>query len=542
MTARRRVRTDRFEWWEDTAVNHFGPGYATAGATRPRGIHGARGVAYIGRVDSPIPAPGLPMSGLRVRFLVPLAFISLCLLVLSAVTASSLFTQQSAVTKVLRENVSSRRAAAELRGVLNVLVELEHRHVENVGDLHVSAQHAIRLIRTFADQPVEIVLADRLDTGFADYLRRWQTLPAVTDSRHEAAVVEATRLLETDVLYPCREYEAYNDLRLEESTSGHERTLRQLAWGMAGVGGLGAVAGLILGYGIARGLSQSIRRLRVQLRDVAGKLDPAAAEIVITEQGDFRDLHDEADRLTERVEHMLRELQQREHEVLRSEQLAAVGQLAAGVAHEVRNPLTSIKMLVQAAQEVHGELTPEDLRVIESEVRRTEKTLQTFLDFARPPKAERRPTDLVATVRQVFDLLRPRADQQKVNLFLRGVGDLTLTADEGQLRQVLVNLGLNALDAMPHGGTLTVTVSRDHGTAVVEVVDTGPGISKDMLSRLFQPFASGKDTGLGLGLVISRRIVEDHGGTIGSANRVGGGASFILTLPVGGGHVDTAAH
>jgi signal transduction histidine kinase len=481
------------------------------------------------------------MAGFRVRFLLPLAFISLCLVVLSAVTASSLFAQQAAVTKVLRENVSSRRAAAELRGVLNVLVELEHRHVENVADLHDSAQTAIRSIRAFADQPVERTLADRLETGYAEYLRRWQALPAATDPRHEAAVVEATRLLETDVLYPCREYEAYNDVRVEDSTSGHERTLRHLAWGMAGVGGLGAVAGLILGYGIARGLSQSIRRLRVQLRDVAGKLDPAAAEIVITEQGDFRDLHDEADRLTGRVEHMLRELQQREHEVLRAEQLAAVGQLAAGVAHEVRNPLTSIKLLVQAAQEERGELTAEDLRVIESEVRRTETTLQTFLDFARPPKAERRPTDLVATVRRVFDLLRPRADQQKVALDLRGEGDLTLTADAGQLRQVLVNLGLNALDAMPRGGTLTVTVRRGAGTAELEVADTGPGVSKEMLARLFQPFASGKDPGLGLGLVISKRIVTDHGGTIGAANRVGGGARFFLTLPAGDGHADTAA-
>jgi two-component system sensor histidine kinase HydH len=478
------------------------------------------------------------MIGFRASYLVPVVLTSLCLVVLCAVTAASLFAQQAAATHVLRENVSSRRAAAELRGSLNVLVELEHRHVENVADLHVKAQESLHAIRRYADQPEEKVLADRLETGYAEYLRRWQAMPPTGDPRHEALLADATRLLEVEVLNPCREYEGYNDRRVEESTTGHERTLRQLAWGMAGVGGLGAVAGVVLGYGVARGLSRSIRRLRVQLQGVAGKLDPEAAEIVITEQGDFPDLHAEVDRLTERVERMVQELQQRETEVLRAEQLAAVGQLAAGVAHEVRNPLTSIKMLVQAAQEGRDALTAEDLAIIEAEIRRVEHSLQTFLDFARPPKAERRPTELVAAVGRVFDLLRPRADKQRVELVLAADRAVTLMADEGQVRQVLVNLGLNALDAMPRGGTLTVTVRRNKFGAEVEVADTGPGIAPAMRTRLFQPFASGKDTGLGLGLVICKRIVEDHGGSIGAANRLGGGASFFISLPAGEGHAD----
>ena len=480
------------------------------------------------------------MLALRVRYLVPVILISLCLAVLSAVTAGSLFTQQAAVTRILRENVSSRRAAAELRGTLNVLVELEHRHVENVSDLNADAQRSLRDIRQFADQPEEQRLADRLEAGFNAYLRLWQNtqeaLP-VGDPRHDAAVADAARLLETEVLYPCREYEAYNDRRVEESTIGHERTLGQLAWGMAGVGGLGAVAGVVVAFGFARGLSRSIRRLRVQLADAAGKLDPQAAELVITGQGDFKELHAEADRLTERVGKMVDELQQREREVRRAEQLAALGQLAAGVAHEIRNPLTSIKMLVQSGQEGES-LTAEDLRVIETEVRRMEGSLQTFLDYARPPTVERRPTELVGVVRRAFDLLRPRAERQSVALVLNADGDVWLVADPSQVHQAVVNLGLNALDAMPAGGTLTATVRQHDGGAEVEVADTGPGVRADILPRLFVPFASGKDTGLGLGLVVCKRIAEDHGGGIGGGNRPGGGARFTLTLPcypAGGG-------
>jgi signal transduction histidine kinase len=268
------------------------------------------------------------------------------------------------------------------------------------------------------------------------------------------------------------------------------------------------------------------------LRDAAGKLGPDWPEIVVTRDGDFHGLHDEVERLSGRIEQVVNTLQQRNLEVLRAEQLAAVGQLAAGVGHEVRNPLTSIKMLVQAGLE-DGGLNTEDLRVIEAEVRRTEKSLQAFLDFARPSVPNRRPTDLVRLVHGVISLIRGRAEKQRVEITL----DLphqgaTVIADGEQIRQVLVNMCLNALDAMPTGGTLTIHVMPMPSQRVrIEVIDTGPGIPRAIMSRLFQPFVSTKETGLGLGLVICRRIVEDHDGTIEASDHPGGGACFVVTLP-----------
>jgi signal transduction histidine kinase len=221
--------------------------------------------------------------------------------------------------------------------------------------------------------------------------------------------------------------------------------------------------------------------------------------------------------------------------VARAEQLAALGQLAAGVGHEIRNPLTSIKMLVQAAIEepMRAALTDQDMRMIEQEVRRIEATLQTFLDFARPVRTEQERVDLQEVLVAVSGLLRGRAEKQNVTVRVdTPPGPITVFAYPGQFRQVFMNLILNALDAMPGGGALLIRAHRDGaGRVEVEVADSGPGIAPSMWPRLFTPFASSKETGLGLGLVISRRIVEEHGGTIGAVNRAGGGASFLVRIP-----------
>ena len=474
------------------------------------------------------------MPGVKYKFLWPVVLITLCLVTLCAFTALSLFHQQQTNTRVLRENVSSRRAASDLRSCLNLLIALEQNRIESVSELHDRAQEHLNEVRRFADQSKEKEMSARLDEGFAGYLRRWQALPPPEDTGHEQAVLDATRFLEVNVLFPCRELEEYNDVRVEESTRTHERVLRQLAWGMAGVGVLGGVAGVVLGFGVARGLVRSIRRLQVRIRDAAGKLGPERQEIVLTGEGDFDDLHAEVDRLTRRIEQFVEELNQREYEVIRAEHLAAVGQLAAGVAHEIRNPLTSVKLLVQAGQEGRDgpALTQEDLAVIEGQVRRMERSLQTFLDFARPTRPHRRPVDVVLLARSVVNLIRGRADKQRVEIRLDPPDTgIELTADGDQLQQVLVNLTLNALDAMPSGGVLSLVVSRGDERVEFEVTDTGPGIPPGILPRLFEPFVSGKETGVGLGLVISRRIVEDHGGSLVVTNRPGGGASFFVRLP-----------
>ncbi len=476
------------------------------------------------------------MKRFQTRVLLPVVAVAACLLVLGALTATSLIWQQSDLAELYRENLNSRRAAIEFDECLTDLLLLLRNRVEtpdapplgrSMEPLHRRAREHLADLRRFADQPAERNLADQLEAGFARYLAEWGGSPA--GGREDAKrVAAAADRLEAEVLKPCREYKQFNAERIDDNTRRHDRDLRTLGWGMAGIGLLGALAGVVLGYGLARAVRRSIRGVQVRIRDAAGRLGPEAADLTVTDDGDFGGLHADVDQLSGRVAEVVERLQQREREVRRAEQLAALGQLAAGVAHEIRNPLTSIKMLVQSGEP----LTAEDLGVIEGEVRRMEGSLQTFLDYARPPKAERRPTELTAVVRRAFDLLRPRAERQKVELVVRADGEVSLTADPDQLHQVVVNLGLNALDAMPTGGTLTATVVRQNHGVAVEVSDTGVGIPPAILARLFEPFASGKDTGLGLGLVVCQRIAEDHGGAIRGGNGPTAGARFTITLPL----------
>jgi signal transduction histidine kinase len=227
--------------------------------------------------------------------------------------------------------------------------------------------------------------------------------------------------------------------------------------------------------------------------------------------------------------------QESDKKLLRAEQMMAIGQVAAGVAHELRNPLTSIKGLIQINLRELGErgLPTDDLTIIEHEIRRMERTLQTFLDFARPPQPDRRLQEIGPIIEKVLQLVGGRARKQSVELKFRQQQPAAQAEIDGdQLQQLFLNLVLNALDAMPQGGVLDIelTNARD-GHVEVYVRDTGHGISPEILPKVFETFVSSKETGVGLGLPLSRRIAEEHGGTLTAYNLPLKGACFVLRLP-----------
>jgi len=463
-----------------------------------------------------------------------LSFVSsVVLLGLCVVLGLLLYRQQASVAGVLHENIVSGRADSDLVEALVDLKVLLGDRAERLSGLHDRIESHLNRVQASANLEEELVLATRVVVSYRNYCERRDALPPAGSPGRPAAIRALIDVLDRETTPACQELVDYNAARIEASSVEHQQVIRYLAVGMSGIGVLGTVAGALLGYGAARGVRSSIQRLQVQVRDAAGKLGRVGSEIVLTREGDLGQLHVQMGHLLGQVEGVVETMQRQQREILRAEQLAAVGQLAAGVAHEIRNPLTAIKMLVQLARSAGEPLPAEDLAVIEREVRRMEKSLQGFLDYARPVKASRRDTDLAAVIDRTLELVRGRAAQQGVAVrFDRPAGATPAVADAEQLKQVFVNLTMNALDAMPSGGELRVRMGeRPGGVWLFEVTDTGAGVPPQLAGKLFQPFASGKETGLGLGLVISRRIVEDHGGTLTLTNRATGGAAALVTLP-----------
>jgi signal transduction histidine kinase len=283
---------------------------------------------------------------------------------------------------------------------------------------------------------------------------------------------------------------------------------------------------------------------------VAGKLNEVVGPITLSAAAGFEELELALQDMADHVGTVIERLEQREREVMRGEQLAAVGQLAAGIAHELRNPLMAIKILVQSAAEgPEGALRGRDLAVVEEEIGRLERSIQALLDFARPPTPETVALDLRQLVRQTVELVSARAEQQHVSLLCQFPEQAAMVEVDGvQIRQVLLNLLFNALDAMRDGGEVRMTILRqsqrqlheefclaDTGEGddgyVLRVADTGSGLPAELGNRIFEPFVSTKETGTGLGLPICRRIIEDHRGEIKAHNDSRGGAEFVVWLP-----------
>lgn len=221
----------------------------------------------------------------------------------------------------------------------------------------------------------------------------------------------------------------------------------------------------------------------------------------------------------------------------RSDKMAVVGQLAAGLAHEIHNPLNVIAGFSDYVLEKTAADDPrrQPLEDIQRETSRCQRLVAQLLDFARPKEPARAPLDLNWLAAETAGLLLVRARTQGVNIRVRPAKDLPrVEADCDQIQQVLLNLCLNACEAMPRGGTLDVRTRRRDNHVEVAVADDGPGIPPEDLRRLFAPFFTTKNGGTGLGLATSYSIVESHGGAIRADSAPGKGATFVVSLPLPG--------
>ena len=328
----------------------------------------------------------------------------------------------------------------------------------------------------------------------------------------------------------CERFKALHEERMEraaEEARGRLRVMRAAA-----LGAMPLALALGLAAFVARQLLAPIRQLAREM-DAKSQSEPLLLDGVKDLGRKVRDLLDDVDQTQSK-------LRKSREQMAQAEKWAMTGKLAAGVAHSIRNPLTSVKIRLFSLGRSLA-LAPEqkeDFSVISEEIGHIDNIARNFLEFSRPPKLKMSRVSLSDVVDLTAQLTRHRLESYEIPLAVHRAGRLPLLdADPDQLKEVLANLVFNACEAMGHAGG-RITLSEEVGfadplgkVAVVRVADTGPGIPEDMLETVFAPFVSSKEEGTGLGLAIARRIVEEHGGWLTVRSKPGEGATFTLTLP-----------
>jgi signal transduction histidine kinase len=320
--------------------------------------------------------------------------------------------------------------------------------------------------------------------------------------------------------------------RLEEILAGESRTLLALI-------GLALALGLFASWVISRGLSRPIRELTGAMAVVgSGRLDHP---IAVRSRDEIGELAGAFARMTANLRHNVAQLERAQAQLVQSEKLASIGEMAAAVAHGLRNPLASLRAAAQLVRR-HPEAPSarEHLDAIITEVDRLDRRISHLLSFSRPapfrPMPEHLPRLVEGLLPAFAEPVRERGVQLEVDL---PAALPEVRVDPMQLEQALVELVSNALDAMPQGGRLRIGARASNGAApeevAIEVSDTGGGIPEHLLGSVCEPFFTTRQEGTGLGLAIAKRYVEQNGGKLEIESRPGLGTTIRVRLPAAGG-------
>lgn len=304
------------------------------------------------------------------------------------------------------------------------------------------------------------------------------------------------------------------------------------------------VSGRLLFFGIVAVIALSFAILSYISRKISRSLQFVESIAVAISKGDFHHKtvavpsDDEVGSVIRAVNAMSEDLAEREEELMQAKKLSSLGILTAGVAHELTNPLNNISMTAQTFQEVYDNLTDEDrmsfMRTVESETDRIRDVVSNLMDFAKPRELALKPADLNDVIHRTLPLVRNMIEVSNLDIGLNLDPDLPqVVIDEGQMRQVLINLITNAAQASDPRMTITITTRRrTSGGSEVMVSDTGRGIPPEQIEHLFDPFFTTKgEGGTGLGLSITYGIIKRHGGDIRVVSAPGEGSTFTVWLP-----------
>ena len=387
--------------------------------------------------------------------------------------------------------------------------------------------------RSLADTDKELGILSEIESKYLHYIfARDQVIDLYKKGEREAGARRHWDVREEffAIRDLCDQYKAINKERIElarTQSRAEAKTINTLA--SVAIPSV-LLMGILLAYIF---LNQILKPIRLMAMGAAG------TDIGLVFPDEMTALRSRMDSLIEDVDQTQSELQQSREHLLQAEKLAMVGKLAAGVAHTIRNPLTSVNMRLFSLQRTL-ELSPtqqEDFEVISEEIQHIDTIVQNFLEFSRPPKLKMQKISPSDVVDMALQLLRHRFDSYRVKVGVERERRLAnVEADPEQLKEVLINLLVNGCEAVGDGGS--IVISESEGVAeplgqvvVIRVSDNGPGIPKSIQDKVFQPFFSTKEEGTGLGLSLAHRIVKEHGGWLSLKSKEGEGTTFAITLP-----------
>lgn len=462
---------------------------------------------------------------------------------------SYIYQLQDNTKQLIRENALSTDDARELRLALYrvraaSLSNVFDRSEEKIQQLENEQRNYLALLSkagNSATTPDQIRLVQQISALFTNYQ---QTLINTNQMQRQGRLSQPATVIvmssqdlintieeKTNQLIEAKQAE---QALLEQSINRNETIITTAIYAL-GISGI--ILGLILGWLVARIVLNPIYRLVVKVRDAAG--GELVEHIQMHPGKELEELDMHISRLINRINKANEDLRKNRELLEQSIRLAAIGKIAPALAHEIRNPLTSIKILVHSMMDSFPEGSEQrhDLQIIQGEVIRMEEFLQNFMKYARPPRPKMEIISPAEIIEQVIRLMDARLKKQHIDIeTLHQNPSLRLKADPSMFRQVLINLLNNAIDALENGGKIRVQTGliqeEDSEHFFVSITDNGPGIPAEIAETLWEPFVKGKDQGTGLGLAISQRIAEMHHGRLKALNNSQGGATFTFYMPL----------
>jgi len=334
-----------------------------------------------------------------------------------------------------------------------------------------------------------------------------------------------------EIIALCEQFKTFHKNKISDAIKKSRTESNQLRYIVLLAVMTAVILSLLINYIFARHILEPIRRLAEEA-DTLGNQRFSSNEVA--------DLKQSVHGLMEDAEQAHQELQQSRESLMLSEKMALLGKLAAGTAHSIRNPLTSVKMRLFSLNRSCNftKLQSEDFNVISNEIKQINKIVENFLEFSRPPKLKMRKMSPSLVVDSALHLLEQRLKSYHVTTRVIRHGLLSDTViDPEQLKEVVVNIIVNACEAMEKSGQIIIHEEETHveplkKVNVIRIIDDGAGISPKVKEQIFNPFFTTKDEGTGLGLSIAFNIINEHGGWLDVSSEQGQGATFVITLPI----------